>query len=103
MRKTIFSTLESELGEVPIRDHPNLKESRVFFSIDSFFYKWALIKKIISKGNFFFYNTANPETKLRRANLLRFNKPKRKEWLYVSGVERNVNKSILLRILPKDK
>ena len=66
------------LKKIPVYQVPNLRIRNSFVSIDSFFYTYPLIKKLIEKNNLFY---SSKETKITRANMVRFNKPLRSSLL----------------------
>ena len=57
------------LKSIKIYDSPNLKVNNCFFNIDTFFYKYSLIKILREKNNLFI---SLRKTKITFANLKRF-------------------------------
>jgi hypothetical protein len=69
---------ETLLKQISIYDRPNLKVSNSLFNISGFFYKYSLIKKLLQKNNYFYYDKNTIKDKFHLANLKRFEKDKRK-------------------------
>ena len=91
-------SLKNILKRIPLHITPNLKTENSLFSIDTFFYSYSLIKKLVSKNNLFY---SLKENKITRANLKRFSKPLRENLLITEVKIKKIKRIEENRILRK--